>query len=108
MSAEVEAFFNEQLPQRLSDPSVYEGINSVYQFNIENSGHWWVDLQDGQPAKIEAGTHENSHVVIDVEAEDWKAILAKELDPTMAFMQQKLRVDGNMALALKLQTFLND
>lgn len=108
MSAEVEKFFNEDLPARLSDPAVYEGINSVYQFNIENAGSWWVELNDGQPAKIESGHHDNSHVVIDVEAEDWKSILAKELDPTMAFMQQKLRVDGNMALALKLQTFLND
>ncbi len=105
---EVKKFFVEDLPARLNDPSKYEGINSTYQFNIEGAGHWHVTVADGQPVEIGEGHHDSSHVVIDADADTWSAIVKKELNPQMAFMQQQLRIDGNMGLAMKLQTFLED
>lgn len=109
MSADaVKKFFAEDLPARLNDPAKYEGINSTYQFNIENAGHWFVTVEDNKPVVIGEGHHDNSHVVIDADADTWTAILNKELNPQMAFMQQQLRIDGNMGLAMKLQTFLED
>ncbi len=108
MITEVTKFFTEDLPKRLEDPAKYEGINSTYQFNIEGAGHWHVTVEDGKPVVIGEGHHDNSHVVIDADAESWVAILKGELNPQMAFMQQQLRIDGNMGLAMKLQTFLED
>lgn len=38
--------------------------------------------------------------------EDFLALFNGELNPMMAFMQGKIKVKGEMALALKLQTIL--
>jgi len=39
-------------------------------------------------------------------AEDWVAIASGKMNPTSAFMQGKIKVKGDMSLALKLQTLL--
>lgn len=43
---------------------------------------------------------------VKVSEEDLQAIIAGELDPTAAFMQGKLAVEGDMGVAMKLGTLL--
>jgi putative sterol carrier protein len=39
------------------------------------------------------------------EAEDYKSVILGKLDPMAAFMQQKLKLTGNLNLALGLTKF---
>lgn len=45
---------------------------------------------------------------IGVALEDLKAIVDGDLDPTAAFMQGELNVDGDMAVAMKLGQILQE
>jgi putative sterol carrier protein len=38
--------------------------------------------------------------------EDFESLLAGDLDPTTAFMMGKLKVDGDMGIAMKLSSVL--
>lgn len=50
----------------------------------------------------------DADATINISLEDAVAMMNGELNPTMAFMQGKLSVDGNMGMAMKLSNLLDD
>ena len=51
-------------------------------------------------------TDQEADCTVGVSLEDLEAIVAGDLDPTAAFMQGKLKVEGDMAVAMKLSQLL--
>ena len=82
-------------------------INAIYQFNISGpgGGAWSVDCT--QPGgKIQAGTAPSPKCTVAAVDSDFLAIVNGKLNAQMAFMSGKLRIQGDMGLALKLQQIL--
>ncbi|MGB1155595.1 MAG: SCP2 sterol-binding domain-containing protein [Alphaproteobacteria bacterium] len=50
----------------------------------------------------------DADATINISLEDAVAMMEGDLNPTMAFMQGKLSVDGNMGMAMKLSNLLDD
>ena len=105
MAESVEAFFNE-LPNRV-DPNKIAGINATYQFNItgDNGGEWAVKLADGK-AEVTKGQAENPNITLTTSDENWMAITNGSLSGQTAFLTGKLKIQGDMSLAMKLQGLL--
>ncbi len=59
----------------------------------------------------EAGTANNddadADATISVDWEDFAKLAKGEMDPTMAFMQGKLKVAGDMSVAMQLQSLMS-
>ncbi len=93
--------FFEQLAQ---DPSKVAGLNHIFQFDVtgDNGGQWYVDASSDE-SKIVQGTHDSPGCTITMGDEDLVAILEGSLNSQMAFMMGKLKVSGDMSLALQLQ-----
>ncbi len=72
------------------------GFDGVAKFVIPGEGSIVVDESGVRAADDEAD------VTLTAEADVFEAILSGDLNPTAAFMQGKLSVDGNMGLAMKL------
>lgn len=89
------------------DPKKAEGVNAVVQFDLsgENGGQYWVKIADG---KLESGQGlaENPKVTLKATGEDWLAVTSGTLNPMQAFMSGKIKIQGDMGLALKLQPLL--
>lgn len=81
----------EQLNVRLGD-----GFDGSAKFIIEDEGTIVVDDQGARASDSPAD------VTLTADAETFRQILDRELDPTAAFMQGRLKVDGDMATAMKL------
>lgn len=72
------------------------GLDGVAKFVIPGEGSIVVD-----ESGVRAGDDE-ADVTLTADADVFQAILEGDLNPTAAFMQGKLSVDGNMGLAMKL------
>jgi putative sterol carrier protein len=92
--------FFETLEARV-DPAKTAGMNTSYVFEIEGAGVWKVDVADGKVTVTEGGG--DGDVTIHASEETFTAIASGEQNPTTAYMTGKLKVDGDMGAALKLQ-----
>jgi putative sterol carrier protein len=86
------------LPEQAAD------INATIQFDLsgEGGGQWYVTASGGQ-ATASAGTAPNPNLTLSASAADYLALFNGQLNPMNAFMQGKLRIKGDMALAMRLQ-----
>jgi hypothetical protein len=99
--------FERHMPERLrSKPDVVAKINAVYQFNISGpgGGAWSVDCTGG--GVIAPGTAAGARCTVAVAEGDFLNIVNGKLNPQMAFMSGKLKIQGDMGLAMKLQQIL--
>jgi putative sterol carrier protein len=92
--------FFETLPSRV-DPSKTAGVNKSYIFDIDGAGVWKVDVTDAGLQVTEGG--EDADVTIHASEETFAAIAERKQNPTTAFMTGKLKIDGDMGAAMKLQ-----
>lgn len=77
------------------------GFSGVAKFVIEGEGALIVD---GNGAR--AGD-DDAEVTLTADRETFEGILTGEVNPTAAFMQGKLAVDGDMGLAMQLGSALS-
>ncbi|QHS22700.1 SCP2 sterol-binding domain-containing protein [Virgibacillus sp. MSP4-1] len=91
-----------------TDPEVTKGKEGVYQFNIkdEDEGTYQLIIDENGPRAVE-GAEQDPQVTLTLKADNFRDLVAGNLNPTAAFMGGKLKIKGNMGLALKLQTVLN-
>lgn len=93
----------EQMPGRLNKEAA-KGMNAVYQFDLSGDGGGkWAVLINNEQCQIQEGAHPSPNVTISMSAKDHLDLLTGKLNGQMAFMTGKLRIQGDMTLALKLQ-----
>jgi putative sterol carrier protein len=92
--------FFETLEARV-DASKTAGMSNSYLFEIAGAGTWKVDVTDGSVTVTEGAS--DADVTIRTSPETFSAIASGEQNPTTAYMTGKLKVEGDMGAALKLQ-----
>jgi putative sterol carrier protein len=100
----VEGFFGALEGKLAKDPSRLAGMNCVFQFKVGAAAHH-VKVVDGKPA-VSPGEAPSPDCVVTVSEGDFLDLLSGKLNGQMAFMMGKLKVAGDMGLALKLASFL--
>lgn len=61
---------------------------------------------DGAAGKVD-NSDETADATIKVDWDDFQKISSGAMDPTMAFMQGKLKVEGDMSVAMQLQSLMS-
>lgn len=83
--------------------------NGVYAFNISDAkvNEWYLDLKNGA-GKLEAGKYEGKpDCQMTMSSDVFNKMVSGKLKPTSAFMSGKLKIKGNMGLAMKLEKLMS-
>ncbi len=81
------------------------GLGGTLKFDFGDAGSVFIDGKSN-PNSVSDGTGKNADTTISVSLDTFEKMVKGELDGTSAFMQGKLRVAGDMGLAMKLGPIL--
>lgn len=89
-----------------STPDVAENFNATYRFELEGDGggSYLVNLKDAPGVEQAEGP---ADCTLSLAASDFVDLLEGRANGQQLFFQGKLRVDGDMGLALKLENLAN-
>lgn len=98
--------FDEMGKRIAANPAAIAGLKANFQFDLsgDDGGTYHVNVADGKADIGPGATQPN--VTILMSAADFKAMVAGQLNATQAFMTGKLKIQGDMSLAMRLQSIL--
>ena len=84
-------------------PEKAAGVDATIQLHLtgDQGGDWAVLIHD-QSLQVEPGELSNPRLVMSGNAQDVLQILSGQMDGMRAFMQGKIKAQGDMSLAMKL------
>jgi putative sterol carrier protein len=95
-----DAMSNRFLPEQAGD------LNATILFDLsgEGGGQWLLTIANRQAA-VTRDAIPNPAMTFIADASDYVAIIGGQLNPMQAFMQGKVKVKGDMSLAIRLMSF---
>ena len=79
------------------------GVNKTIQYDItgDGGGTWHAVIKDGT-CTVSSGAGSAPDLTVTMASSDWLDMTAGKLNGQMAFMSGKLKLNGDMGLAMKL------
>jgi len=92
----------DQMPSRFRTDRA-AGTNATIQYDIsgEGGGTWNAVIKDGA-CTVSSGAATSPNLTLQVGAQDWIDMSTGKQNPQMLFMSGKLKLKGDMGLAMKL------
>ncbi len=87
-------------------PDKAVGVDAVIQYHLtgEEAGDWIISIRDGN-CFVEPGVAENPKMTLTADSQDYKDVILGKVNGMNAFMEGKLRLAGDLNLAMKLTSF---
>ena len=84
-------------------PEKAEGIDAVIQFKFTGAeaGNWYATIKEGK-CTVAQGDVPSPKMTLTADSADYIRIISGELDRMKAFMEGKIKLGGDLTLAMKL------
>lgn len=98
-----ELIFNHEKAFR---PEAAEGVEAIIQYRLtgDEAGDYIINIADGK-CKVEEGIAEEPNVTLTADAHDFADVLLGKANGMQYFMMGKLKLSGDLNLAMKLTSF---
>ena len=83
------------------------GVSFTYQFKIsgDGGGDWYVVVNDGA-LEVNEGVHDSPDTTYEVSAEHYLKIITGKMNGRMAVLTRKMKVNGSIPAAMKMNKFM--
>ena len=91
-----------EMPSRFNKDAA-KGLTATYQFDLsgDNGGKWHIVINN-ETCDVKEGAAASPSITISMSAQDYVDMSTGKLNPQVAFMSGKLRISGDMGLALRM------
>jgi len=85
-------------------PEKAQGVDAVihFKFTGEEAGEWNATIKDGKAVVAQGIPRKQPNMTLTADSSDYVKIFTGELDGMQAFMQGKIKLAGDLNLAMKL------
>jgi len=85
-------------------PEKAQGMDALIHFNFTgaDAGQWNALIKDGKCEVSQGNPSRTPTMTLTTDSGDYIKLITGELDPMTAFMQGKLKLEGDLNLAMKL------
>lgn len=101
LAAAVRSIFA-QVPQRV-EPDAATGVDALVRINLTGNagGTYFMEIRDGK-ATVSNRSNGSPQLTLTLTAADFVALIQGQLNAQLAFMNGKLKIQGDVGLAMKL------
>lgn len=94
------------IPQTVK-PGQMQGLNTVVVIRSAATPpeEWTIVVKDGA-CVVDEGKTAAPQLTVEATPDVWQSLIERKLDPEWAYMSGKLRISGDLGLAMRLQTLL--
>ena len=94
--------------KKLITPDLVKSMNGIYAFNISdaNPQEWYLDLKNGNGDLASGKFNGTANCTLSMKSDVFVSMVNGKIKPTAAFMSGKLKIKGDMGLAMKLEKLM--
>ena len=94
--------------KKIVTPDLVQKMNGVYAFSISdaNPSEWYLDLKNGAGDLAAGKFNGTANCTLTMNTDVFISMVSGKVKPTTAFMSGKLKIKGDMGLAMKLEKLM--
>jgi putative sterol carrier protein len=102
----VAEIFNSMPGRFQADKAAGTNMGILFDLSGDGGGQWHVNIADGQLNVTEGAPAATPSATVKMTAEDFADMSSGKLNPMMAFMTGKVKVDGDLNTVMKFQSMV--
>ncbi len=84
------------------DAAGAKGVDAIFQWDLGETGVWHAEVKDGTMT-LHKGAHDAPTTTITMKGPNYVKMVNGDLNGQMAFMTGKMKIKGNIPMAMKLK-----
>ncbi len=102
----VSELFNSMPGRFQADKAAGAEMGILFNLSGDDGGQYFVNINDGRLDVSEGAPAATPNATVNMTAEDFKAMSSGSLNPMMAFMTGKIKVEGDLNSVMKFQSLV--
>ncbi len=103
--ANLDSIFSNMSSQFQADKAGDLNMTVLFDLSGDGGGQWNAQIVDGK-FDVSKGSVANPDATLSMDADDFEAMSKGDLNPMMAFMSGKIKVDGDLNTVMKFQSLV--